>query len=454
MRMISDTPMIYPLNRRPWRRAVRFALTSLVVGMTTAAVAATPPAQADAAAQTGATGYSQPPKNILDVLHAPSPPSPYVSPTLDSILLVSWQSYPPMSRVATPFLRLAGVRVESRNHSKHDTPGGYGITPCATAFEIVRVAGATRTPIALPAGACPGAPRWAADGQHFAEDLPKFFITAQAQPEALIIGVRDFIAAGCPTHRRRSNAVSTFWFRVETGVRLGDTQCGFRCYPLALTQRLKARSGRYAFELEFMVRASWVGTPIIAVPVKCSYADGIRNSHFRPIKDLAHITIMNIGLVLQSWFVPLSLRTAWSFGERKTWRKTISEFFTDHAHEPAQLAGAVGLGLFFGIAPIWGFQMIAAAAVAHHLRLNKTIALLASNISIPPVMPFILFGALLLGHWFFTGQALEFSPDQMSWAHVREYFWQWFVGSFALAALIGGIGTLLTYVVARGVRKK
>ena len=293
-----------------------------------------------------------------------------------------------------------------------------------------------------------------ADGQHFAEDLPKFFITAQAQPEALIIGVRDFIAAGCPTHRRRSNAVSTFWFRVETGVRLGDTQCGFRCYPLALTQRLKARSGRYAFELEFMVRASWVGTPIIAVPVKCSYADGIRNSHFRPIKDLAHITIMNIGLVLQSWFVPLSLRTAWSFGERKTWRKTISEFFTDHAHEPAQLAGAVGLGLFFGIAPIWGFQMIAAAAVAHHLRLNKTIALLASNISIPPVMPFILFGALLLGHWFFTGQALEFSPDQMSWAHVREYFWQWFVGSFALAALIGGIGTLLTYVVARGVRKK
>ena len=73
-----------------------------------------------------------------------------------------------------------------------------------------------------------------ADGQHFAEDLPKFLAAANAQPEALIVGVRDFFAAGCPTHRRRSNAVSTFWFRVETGVRLPDTQCGFRCYPLAL----------------------------------------------------------------------------------------------------------------------------------------------------------------------------------------------------------------------------
>ena len=155
-----------------------------------------------------------------------------------------------------------------------------------------------------------------ADGQHFAEDLPQFLTLAQAHPDSLAVGVRDFYAAGCPTHRRRSNAVSTFWFRAETGVRLGDTQCGFRGYPLALTQRLKTRAGRYAFELEFMVRAAWVGTPIVAVPVKCTYAPGkAGQSHFRPVRDLAHITTMNIGLVLQSWFVPQSLRAAWSRGE-------------------------------------------------------------------------------------------------------------------------------------------
>ncbi len=293
-----------------------------------------------------------------------------------------------------------------------------------------------------------------ADGQHFAEDLPKFIAAATAQPDALVVGVRDFFAAGCPTHRRRSNAVSTFWFRVETGVRLGDTQCGFRCYPLALAQRLQTRSGRYAFELEFMVRASWVGTPIVAVPVKCSYADGIRNSHFRPVKDLAHITLMNIGLVLQSWFVPLKLRTAWSFGRHESFREAMADLFTDHAQSPMELAGAVGLGLFFGIAPIWGFQMLVAAAVAHRLRLNKAITLLASNISIPPLMPFVLFGALMLGHWLFTGLRLEFSLRQMTWALAREYFWQWFVGSLVLATLVGVGGMLLTYLVARVVRKK
>ena len=155
-----------------------------------------------------------------------------------------------------------------------------------------------------------------ADGQHFAVDLPKFLAAALAQPDALIVGVRDFYAAGCPVHRRRSNAVSTFSFRIETGVRLGDSQCGFRCYPLALTQRLKTRSGRFAFELEFMVRASWVGTAIVAVPVKCAYEpDQLRRSHFRPVRDLAHIAIMNLGLVLQSWVVPQTLRVAWSYRE-------------------------------------------------------------------------------------------------------------------------------------------
>jgi uncharacterized protein (DUF2062 family) len=294
-----------------------------------------------------------------------------------------------------------------------------------------------------------------ADGQHSAEDLPKFLEAARSQPETLIVGVRDFFAAGCPTHRRRSNAVSTFWFRVETGVRLPDTQCGFRCYPLAMAQKLVTRSGRYAFELEFIVRASWVGTPLTTVPVACSYRpEQIRQSHFRPVRDLAHITIMNIGLVLQSWFVPRTLRVAWSFGERKTIQKTIGDFFAEHAHDPARLAGAVGLGLFFGIAPIWGYQMLVAAAIAHWLRLNKAITLVASNISIPPMMPFILYGALALGHWIFTGQRLDLSLDQMTKAQALEYFWQWAVGSVAIGAIAAMVGMLVTYVIARVIRSR
>ena len=293
-----------------------------------------------------------------------------------------------------------------------------------------------------------------ADGQHFPEDLPKFLDAARANPDAMLVGVRDFIAAGCPTHRRRSNAVSTFWFWTETGVRLGDTQCGFRCYPLALTQQLKARSGRYAFELEFMVRASWMGTPLVPVSVKCTYApDQIRQSHFRPVRDLAHITFMNIGLVAQSWTVPRVLRAAWSRGEKTSFRRALAEFFGENAHEPWRMSLAVGLGLFLGIAPLWGFQTLATAVAAHWLRLNKAIAVLASNISIPPVLPFILYAALALGHWMFTGQLVDFSAKEITKEVVLDYLWHWFVGSLVLASIVAAIGIGATYTLARMTRR-
>jgi dipeptidyl aminopeptidase/acylaminoacyl peptidase len=154
------------------------AQSNLSVLNATSLIAASAPAiPADAP-----SGYNQPPKNILDVMHAPSPPMPRVSPTMDAILLVSWQDYPSIARVSTPFLRLAGVRVEPKNHSKHDTPGGYGITPCVRSFDLVHIADRAQIHIALPAGACPGMPIWAADGKRFA------FVNLAADAVELWIG--------------------------------------------------------------------------------------------------------------------------------------------------------------------------------------------------------------------------------------------------------------------------
>jgi hypothetical protein len=86
------------------------------------------------------SAYNQPPKEILDVMRAPAPPSPSLSPTRDKLMLVTMEEYPSIAKVATPFLRLAGVRIEPGNHSQHDTPGGYGIPPCVSAIDLVQVA--------------------------------------------------------------------------------------------------------------------------------------------------------------------------------------------------------------------------------------------------------------------------------------------------------------------------
>ncbi len=113
------------------------------------------------------SGYDQPPKEVLDVLHAPAPAQPYVSPSGETILLVSWVEYPPMTRVAEPFLKLAGVRLEPNTRRKHDTPGGYGVSPCARDLALADVATGHDRHVALPAG-CADDFEWAPDAKHFA----------------------------------------------------------------------------------------------------------------------------------------------------------------------------------------------------------------------------------------------------------------------------------------------
>ncbi|MEL3954900.1 S9 family peptidase [Stenotrophomonas bentonitica] len=112
-------------------------------------------------------GYATPPESLLKVLKAPPPPTPSVDPTGQRLLLTTTQTYPSITRVAQPYLKLAGVRLEPKNRSRHDTPGGYGIPPCVGDFTVVDTASGRSTKVALPGG-CAGMAQWSADGQRFA----------------------------------------------------------------------------------------------------------------------------------------------------------------------------------------------------------------------------------------------------------------------------------------------
>ncbi|MFS4458148.1 alpha/beta hydrolase family protein [Bdellovibrio sp. HCB2-146] len=114
-----------------------------------------------------ASEYNQPPKEILDIMQAPATPYPMMSPTEDRIMLVTMQEYPSIERVAEPFLRLAGVRLQPKNYSKHDTPGGYGIPSCARGYSIVTVADGSEKNVDISKLACTDRPVWARDGKRF-----------------------------------------------------------------------------------------------------------------------------------------------------------------------------------------------------------------------------------------------------------------------------------------------
>lgn len=112
--------------------------------------------------------YQQPPEPLLGVMRAPMPQVPVPDPAARTLLVVQLAQYPAIARVAEPYLKLGGVRIEPRLHARHDRTSGYGIRNCYEGFSLVDVATGRETPVALPANACPDRPVWAPDGTRFA----------------------------------------------------------------------------------------------------------------------------------------------------------------------------------------------------------------------------------------------------------------------------------------------
>jgi len=106
-----------------------------------------------------------------------------------------------------------------------------------------------------------------ADGQHDPAEIERFLRLISAHPRALLVGKRDLDGAGAPATRRFGRAFSNFWFRVQTGRRVGDSQSGFRAYPVELLMHLPLRERGFAFEIEVLVRAAWAGVEVRDVDV-------------------------------------------------------------------------------------------------------------------------------------------------------------------------------------------
>ncbi|MCP4666104.1 MAG: glycosyltransferase family 2 protein, partial [Deltaproteobacteria bacterium] len=70
------------------------------------------------------------------------------------------------------------------------------------------------------------------DGQHDPADFPGFLPLIKKHPHAIVVGKRIFKGPNIPKGRRFHRGISNFWFRVQTGRSMGDTQSGYRAYPL------------------------------------------------------------------------------------------------------------------------------------------------------------------------------------------------------------------------------
>ncbi len=136
------------------------------------------------------------------------------------------------------------------------------------------------------------------DGQLCPEDIPTLLEAAAAQPRALVLGNRDAAAADYPFCSRLGRRLSNLMIRLESGLRVADSQCGLRVYPLPLVRTLTCRAGHFGFETEIITRAAWAGFAVMDRPVACTYAPRPgRVSHFRPWLDTPRAVRMHAHLL-------------------------------------------------------------------------------------------------------------------------------------------------------------
>ncbi|MCX6335214.1 MAG: DUF2062 domain-containing protein [Bacteroidia bacterium] len=292
------------------------------------------------------------------------------------------------------------------------------------------------------------------DGQHYPSDIEVFLNKSKEVPDALIVGARNLNPEKLSGGSRFANRLSNFWYRFLTGIKLTDTQTGFRLYPLGLTREMKFFTRKYEFELEILVRAAWRRTKVISVPIRVYYPPREeRISHFRPFRDFARISFLNIILTLIAVFYI----KPFSFIKYLT-KENVREFIDKHIlltdDSNLQISLAAALGIFTGILPVWGFQLLLAIALAHIFRLSKFITAVAANISIPPMIPLLLYlsyvtGGIMMG----TGSNIRFSAS-LTVKSFETNLIQYIAGSIILAVVLGVASGIITFMILKIFRKK
>ena len=290
------------------------------------------------------------------------------------------------------------------------------------------------------------------DGQHLPSDIPLFIETALENPGALLMGSRNMMQEGVPGKSSFGNKFSNFWFKFETGLTLPDTQTGFRLYPLDPIKKIRLFTSKFETEIEVIVKLAWRDVKIIPINIHVIYDSNERVTHFRPFRDFTRISVLNTYFVILTLLYYLPRRLFFYIKKKGLWQ-IIKEEALKKNESNISKAKSIGFGIFMGIVPIWGFQLLVGIPLAVYFRMNKVLFLTAANISLPPFIPFIIFGSYKFGGLFYKNGVQLDSFEDLTLESIHVNFVQYFLGGTLLALFSGLSAFGISLIVLKIARK-
>jgi uncharacterized protein (DUF2062 family) len=140
------------------------------------------------------------------------------------------------------------------------------------------------------------------------------------------------------------------------------------------------------------------------------------------------------------------------FSSMKAMRRTFYELRTE-GQGPVREACAIGVGLFIGCSPFYGFHLPISWVCGWLLGLNRLKVYLAANISNPFVAPMLLLAELQTGAWLRTGSLLPLTLQTVRSVSPWQFAADLLIGSAVIGCTLGGIGGLATYLTLKSGHK-
>jgi hypothetical protein len=231
------------------------------------------------------------------------------------------------------------------------------------------------------------------DGQHDPARLPA--LLAAAAPRTIVIGSRPLEDGLLPPDRLNAMRVAGFFVNWASGLRVVDTQSGFRVYPVALFDEVRTRHAGFVFETEVLLAAAAKGWTVREIPVPILPRAGER-SRFRPVSD---------GTRIGTYLVAQSL-VRWGREARAAASAVAAE-----ARAPKRVprhAAMLNAAAPYADTPMWGMVLgsVAMRRLGHRLkywwshprRRRAAVAGTACAV-IPAVLGAMIAQALLRGRW-------------------------------------------------------
>lgn len=293
------------------------------------------------------------------------------------------------------------------------------------------------------------------DGQHYPEDIQVFVeaLENSKNKNLLLIGARNMNQVGVPGKSSFGNKFSNFWFWFETGIKLTDTQSGFRLYPLKSLEKFNFYTNKFEFEIEVIVKAAWNGVEVKNIPIQVLYDENERVSHFRPFRDFTRISMLNTWLVILT-FIYIKPRDLYRKIKKKGLKRFFVEDFLRNQDSSSKKGLSIALGVFIGLSPFWGFHTIIVIFLSIFFKLNKAIAFTFSNVSLPPFIPVVLLASSKMGQYV-LGVDYEYTLDTFNNNfEVTDHLKTYIVGSFTLAIICAAIGGVLGFLILTFFEKK